>query len=194
MVALNTDLNQDVRAAAIATLGTLNPDTFSHLAAHSETHADVLGFLCLWPRAPRELVEAIIFNPSTPDGALAQLAARSPDSKIIEAISLKQQSLIRSPEIIDAILTNSARTHEAERRAREVREEFFEKHFGVRMIAAEQRVQADAAREAGLADPLLRLNLSVRFGVALFEFFHHPPAFQTLVRPFSRRGPSPPQQ
>lgn len=140
-----------MRAAAIATLGTLNPETLSHLAAHAETHEDVLGFLCLWSRAPRELVEAIIFNPSTPDGALAQLAARSPDSKIIEAISLKQQSLIRSPEIIDAILTNSARTHEAERRAREVREEFFEKQFGVRMIADEQRVQADAARGAEIA-------------------------------------------
>lgn len=151
LVALNADANQDVRAAAIATLGTLNPEAFSHLAAHAETHADVLAFLCLWRRAPRELVEAIIFNPSTPDGALAQLAARSRDSKIIEAISLKQQSLIRSPEIIDAILTNSARTFEAERRAREVREEFFEKQFGVRMIADEQRVQADAARGAEIA-------------------------------------------
>ncbi len=115
------------------------------------------------------MVEAIIFNPSTPDAALAQLAARSPDSKIIEAISLKQQSLIRSPEIIDAILGNSARTSEAERRAREVREEFFEKQFGVRMIADEQRVQADAARETeraesetlsvGCIDDLIRLGL-----------------------------------
>lgn len=151
MVALSADTNEAVRCAATATLGTLEPDGFSHLASHAETHADVLAFLCLWPRAPRELVEAIIFNPSTPDGALAQLAARSPDSGIIEAISLKQQSLIRSPEIIDAILSNSARTFEAERRAREVREEFFEKHFGVRMIAAERRVQADAARGAEIA-------------------------------------------
>ena len=152
LVALNADRHPDVRAAAVTTLGTLNPETFSHLASHADTHVDVLAFLCLWSRAPRELVEAVIFNPSTPDGALAQLAARSPDSKIIEAISTKQQSLIRSPEIIDAILTNSARSSEAERRAREVREEFFEKQFGVRMIADEQRVQADAAREAEIAD------------------------------------------
>jgi hypothetical protein len=169
LVALNTDANEDVRAAAMATMGTLNPEAFSHLAGQAETHADVLAFLCLWPRSPRELVEAIIFNPSTPDGALAQLAARSPDSKIIEAISLKQQSLIRSPEIIDAILTNSARTFEAERRAREVREEFFEKQFGVRMIADEQRVQASATRGAeratrdtlsiGGIEDLIRLGL-----------------------------------
>lgn len=132
-------------------MNTLNPEPFIALAGDPGASPDVLAFLCLWPRAPRELVEAIIFNPSTPDGALAQLAARSPDPRIIEAISLKQQSLIRSPEIIDAILINSARTFEAERRAREVREEFFEKQFGVRMIADEQRIQADAAREAEIA-------------------------------------------
>jgi hypothetical protein len=151
LVALNTDANEDVRAIARATIGTLNPEAFAHLASQAETHADVLAFLCLWPRASRELIEAIVFNPSTPDGALAQLAARSPDSRIIEAISLKQQSLIRSPEIIDAILTNSARSSEAERRAREVREEFFEKQFGIRMIADEQRVQADSARGTEVA-------------------------------------------
>jgi hypothetical protein len=151
LVALNADENEDVREAARATIGTLNPETFSHLASQAETPTDVLAFLCLWPRASRELIEAIVFNPSTPDGALAQLAARSPDSKIIEAISLKQQSLIRSPEIIDAILTNSARSSEAERRAREVREEFFEKQFGIRMIADEQRVQADTARSPEVA-------------------------------------------
>lgn len=148
LVALHADASPDVREAARATFGALDAEIYTGLAARSDTRADVLAFLCLWPRAPRELVEAIIFNPSTPDGALAQLAARSPDPKIIEAISLKQRSLIRSPDIIDAILTNTARTSEAERRAREVREEFFEKQFGVRMIADEQRVQADAARVA----------------------------------------------
>ena len=169
LVVLNADPNEIVRSAVTATLGTLKPEAFSHLATQTGTHVDVLAFLCLWPRSPRELVESIIFNPSTPDGALAQLAQRSPDPKIIEAISCKQQSLIRSPEIIDAILTNSARSFEAERRAREVREEFFEKQFGARMIADEQRAQADAAREAeelerntlsvGGIDDLIRLGL-----------------------------------
>ena len=148
LVVLNADESQDVRTAASETLATLKPEAFTQLASQAGTPPDVLGFLCLWPRSPRELVEAIIFNPSTPDGALAQLAARSPDSKIIEAISLKQQSLIRCPEIIDAILINAARSTEAERRAREVREEFFEKQFGVRMIAEEQKAQAEATRAA----------------------------------------------
>jgi len=148
LVALDSDSNEDVRAALKSTLATLEPEAFSHMAAQADAHPDVLGFLCLWPRAPRELVEAAIFNPSTPDAAIGQLAAHSRDPKIIEAISLKQQSLIRSPGIIEAILANPAHTFEAERRAREIREEFFEKQFGAQMIADEQRVRDDAEREA----------------------------------------------
>ncbi|HJZ66956.1 MAG TPA: hypothetical protein VKF81_02340 [Blastocatellia bacterium] len=151
LVALNTDVDDEVRAAAAATLSTLDPRVLSQLAIQHDTPPDVLGFLCFWPQAPRELIEKVVFNPSTPDAALARLASHSHDSTLIEAISLKQQSLIRCPEIIDAILTNPARTFEAERRAREVREEFFEKQFGAQMIAGEQRAQADAASRAASA-------------------------------------------
>jgi len=171
LVALDSDSdsNEDVRAAIKSTLATLKPEVFSHLAAQPEARPEVLGFLCLWPRAPRELVEVAIFNPSTPDAALGQLAAHSRDPKIIEAVSLKQQSLIRSPGIIEAILANPAHTFEAERRAREIREEFFEKQFGAQMIADEQRVREVAEREAfearrdtvsiGGIEDLIRLGL-----------------------------------
>jgi len=98
-----------------------------------------------------------------------QLALHTSNPRIIEAISLKQQSLIRSPEIIEAILANPARSLEAERNAREVKEEFFEKQFGARMIAGEQKARADAnhAAEAeardtvkvGGIEDLIRLGL-----------------------------------
>jgi hypothetical protein len=171
LVALDSDSdsNEDVRAAIKSTLATLKPEVFSDLAAQPESRPEVLGFLCLWPRAPRELVEVAIFNPSTPDAALGQLAAQSRDPKIIEAVSLKQQSLIRSPGIIEAILANPAHTFEAERRAREIREEFFEKQFGAQMIADEQRVREVAERETleakrdtvsiGGIEDLIRLGL-----------------------------------
>jgi len=199
LVVLNRDESEDVRSAAMSTLGTLNPESFNHLAADHNTDVDVLAFLCLWSRSNRELLEALIFNPMTPDGALAQLAARSPDPKIIEAISLKQQSLIRSPEIIDAILTNIASTPEAERRAREVREEFFEKQFGVRMIADEQRAQADAAKVAeneardtvsvsGIED-LMQLGL-IEEGVDDFLVTE----YEELFGPFESTTPEPEYQ
>jgi hypothetical protein len=85
----------------------------------------------------------------------------------LEAVSLKQQSLIRCPAIIEAILANPRRTAEAERRAREVQQEFFEKRFGAKLVAGEQRAQqqADPAVEeepsliAGSLEDLIALGL-----------------------------------
>ncbi|HWP41687.1 MAG TPA: hypothetical protein VNO14_00530, partial [Blastocatellia bacterium] len=161
LVTLSSDESEEVRAAARSTLDTLDPQTFAALASDRNAPAEVLGFLCLWPRAPREMVEMAIFNSATPDAALARLAAQSRDGAIIEAISLKQQSLIRSPEIIEAILANSACTPEAERRAREVRQEFFEKQFGAEMIAHEQRMRAETEAAARAAEEAARQTVTI---------------------------------
>lgn len=152
LVALTSDENEDVRIAAAATIDTLSPESFASLAADPDAPPNVLGFLCVWPRAPREILETAVFNRSTPEAALLQLVGKSSDPSIIEAISVKQQALIRCPDIIEAILSNAARTPEAERRAREVRQEFFEKQFGIKMVAEEQRLReaAEAAERAAL--------------------------------------------
>jgi hypothetical protein len=161
LVMLGADDSEEIRLAASSTINTLNPVMFAALASETNAPANVLGFLCLWPRAPREIVEAAVFNASTPDAALVRLAADSKDQSIIEAISLKQQSLIRSPEIIEAILSNPARTQTAERRANEVREEFFEKQFGVKLVAEEQRVQAEAEAAASAAREAARDTVAI---------------------------------
>jgi hypothetical protein len=148
LVTLVIDENEEVRTAAATTIEGLDPGAFTAIAGDPAASVDVLGFLCVWGRSSRELLEAIVFNRSTPDLALAQLASRTNDPAILEAISLKQQSLIRAPQIIEAILQNPARTPESERRAREVREEFFEKQFGAQMIAGEQRVRDQGEAEA----------------------------------------------
>ncbi|HXG63811.1 MAG TPA: hypothetical protein VNO70_01820, partial [Blastocatellia bacterium] len=54
----------------------------------------------------------------------------------------------------EAILANPARTPEAERRANEVRQEFFEKEFGAQMVAEEQRARAEAESAAQEARPV----------------------------------------
>ncbi|MEK6302243.1 MAG: hypothetical protein AABO41_16155 [Acidobacteriota bacterium] len=165
LVALANDSSDSIRAVAAATMDNLDPLTFMGLASERNTPASVLGFLCLWRQAPRSLVEAALFNVATPDAALAQLAGSTRHPAIIEAISFKQQSLIRSPSIIEAILANPARTPEAERRVREVREEFFDKQFGAQMVAEQERVRAEAeaverdtVKVGGLED-LIRLGL-----------------------------------
>jgi hypothetical protein len=161
LVVLTGDADESIRYAAAATIDTLKPESFLTLAAEADAPADVLGFLSLWPRAPREMVEVVIFNRSTPDSALARLAANSKNPAIIEAISLKQQSLIRTPEIIEAILANPARTPEAERRASEVRQEFFEKRFGARLVADEKRARAEAESAQRAAEEAARDTLSI---------------------------------
>ena len=161
LVVLTSDNDESVRNAAAATIDTLKPESFLALAAEADAPADVLGFLSLWPRASREMVEVLIFNRSTPDSALARLAATSKNPVIIEAISLKQQSLIRTPEIIEAILNNPARTPEAERRASEVRQEFFEKRFGARLVADEKRAREEAESAQRAAEEAARDTLSI---------------------------------
>lgn len=161
LVALRSDDSPEVRALATATIEKLDPESFIALASNADAPPDVLGFLCAWPGAPRTLVEAAVFNRATPDEALAYLATRSTDSAIIEAISLKQQSLIRLPNIIEAILANPARTPEAERRAREVQQEFFQKQYGAQMVAQEQHARAEAEEAARLAEEAARNTLTV---------------------------------
>lgn len=165
LVALTNDGDESVRSVAAATLETVDPASYIGLASERNTAPGVLGFLCLWQRAPRELVEAALFNAATPDAALVQLASTTRQAAIIEAVSFKQQSLIREPAIIEAVLANPARTPEAERRVREVREEFFDKQFGAQMVAEQERVRAEAEAEerdtvkvGGLED-LIRLGL-----------------------------------
>lgn len=165
LVALTRDESESIRSVASATMDKLDPLTFIGLASERNTPPSVLGFLCLWRQASRELVETALFNAATPDAALAQLAATTRNPAIIEAISFKQQSLIRSPGIIEAILANPAKTPEAERRVREVREEFFDKQFGAQMVAEQERVRAEAeaaerntVKVGGLED-LIRLGL-----------------------------------
>jgi hypothetical protein len=161
LVTLLNDEAENVRSAALSTVDTLKPESFATLAADVNAPAEVLGFLCVWPRAPKEIVEAAVFNKSTPDEALIRVAAESKDGSVIEAVSIKQQSLIRTPGIIEAILANPARTAEAERRAREVREEFFDKQFGADMVAGEQRVRAQAEAAVRAAEEAAKATITV---------------------------------
>jgi hypothetical protein len=191
LVVLASDEDEEIRAAASATIDALDPSSFAALASDDSVNPNVLGFLCLWSRTPRDMIEALIFNPSIPDSALAKLAAYSSDPTIIEAVSIKQQSLIRSPEIIEAILSNPSRTAEAERRALEVRKEFFEKEFGARMVAEEQRARADfrAAAETLTFEDLVGLGL-IEEGIddsILIEY-------ESEFGPFDTELPEPSQQ
>ena len=148
LVALSVGEDAEIARAAEATLDEQPPDALASVAASGETAPAVLSYLAGRPQSGRETQEAIALNALTPDEAVATLARVTSDGSVLELISINQQRLIRAPAIIEALLANTDRTPEAERRAREIQREFFEKERGVRQIAEEMRARGlDAAAE-----------------------------------------------
>lgn len=145
LVALAICPDSEIAAAASETLGAESADNLVFAAKADDSAPAVLSYLATERVGSREIQEALILNNKTPDQALANLAATTSDGSLLEILAINQQRLVRSPEIIEAILANSARTPEAERRARETRQEFFEKERGARQIAEELRARGKNA-------------------------------------------------
>lgn len=144
LVALRESSDPEIAEAAAETLSSQESQDMLIAAKAADTSVAVLGCLASIS-TDREVHEAVILNTNTPDYAVVRLAGSTADGSLLELIALNQQRLVRTPAIIDAILANSARTGEAERRARETRSEFFEKERGARQIAGELRARGKAA-------------------------------------------------
>lgn len=148
LVALRADSDADVARAADETLSTQEPTTLSAAASEPSTPAPVLAYLATRADLGRDAQEAVALNVSTPDEAIVELARVTGEGAVLEVISINQQRLIRAPQIIDAVLSNPARTPDSERRVRETRREFFEKERGARQVADEMRARGmNAAAE-----------------------------------------------
>ena len=145
LVALTGNEDAEIAEAAAETLQAENPDDLLIAAKTDSTAPAVLAYLATQPINNREIHEALILNSNTPDKAMASLAALTADGSLLELIALNQQRLIRSSELIEAILGNASRTAEAERKALETRKEFFEKERGARQIAEELRARGKTA-------------------------------------------------
>jgi len=145
LVALTTSDDAQIASAATDTLKAESSENLLSAASDQETPPNVLAYLATRSDGTPQLYEATILNTQTPDHALAQLAAATPHNSLLELITINQQRLVRSPEIIDAILSNPVCSGEAERRARETRKEFFEKERGARQIADELRARGQTA-------------------------------------------------
>ena len=145
LVALQGSEESEIAEAAKGTLESQAADDLLAAAKSSETSPAVLDYLAEFSQKNREIHEAIILNSRTPDEAIASLASTTSDSSLLDLIATNQQRLVRFPKIIDAILANSDRSGEAERRARETKQEFFEKERGARQIAQELRSRGNGA-------------------------------------------------
>jgi hypothetical protein len=124
-----------------------------------ETSPVILSYFAEKTNLPKEIYQAVIANPNIPDNSVVKIARQTNDGELLEIITLNQQRLIRVPAIIDAILNNSFRTFEADRRASETKREFFEKERGAQQIANELRARgqeaaAEFVEKADFADGL----------------------------------------
>lgn len=145
LVALQHEADTGIAEAAAETLQSLEKDDLVVAARSEDTATSVLSYLATFESGDREIKEAVILNGNTSDEAIANLAATTSDGSLLELISVNQQRLVRFPKIIEAVLSNSARSPEAERRANETRREFFEKERGARQIAQELRARGKSA-------------------------------------------------
>lgn len=145
LVALTSSDDAQIASAATETLKAETSEDLLIAAAAPDTAPTVLAYLATQADGKREVYEATILNTRTPDDALAKLAATTSQSSLLELITINQQRLVRCPEIIEAILRNPACSGLAERRARETRQEFFEKERGARQIADELRARGQTA-------------------------------------------------
>lgn len=105
----------------------------------------VLSYFSRQQDLPVSVQEALVMNAATPAAAIETLASKTLNGSLLELISFNQQLLIQNPSIIDAILKNPSRSPEAERRATEIRREFFEKERGAQQIANELRARGQEA-------------------------------------------------
>lgn len=161
LVALRQSDEVEISEAAKATLEAQDAGDLLDAARSEETSVAVLNYLAVFSKDSRQIQEAVALNNKTSDQAVAGMAASTSDGSLLDLIANNQQRLIRFPKTIDAILANSDRTPEAERRARETKREFFEKDRGAQQVAQELRTRGNNAAAEFFESADLSVGLSV---------------------------------
>jgi hypothetical protein len=172
LVALAEGSDAELSRIARETLSVQEDSALRQAVSSFDAAPRVLDFFVGDDNLPVEIHEAILQNPQTPEQAIVKFARQTQNGELLELISFNQQRLIQNPAIIDAIIANPYRTAEAERRAQEIKREFFEKERGAQQIASELRAQGkDAAAEfieaADFAQDLDESDLSFEDAVLL---------------------------
>src|SRR5581483_5441910 len=115
----------EIAEASRASIAELPPRVVLTFASSEESNADYLSRLLLASH-DQTVVEALIRNKTIPDSAVLDLA-RHAEPAIQEVIVINQARILRTPEILDALLENPTLSIDVRRRALETREEFFDK-------------------------------------------------------------------
>jgi hypothetical protein len=145
LVAMAVGTDEELSENARTTLASQNETDLRNFVSSGETAPHALSYLIGEENLPGAVHEAILTNPKTPTPAIINFSRSSKNGELLELISFNQQLMIQNPAIIDALIGNPYRTAEAERRASEIKREFFEKERGAQQIANELRAQGKEA-------------------------------------------------
>jgi hypothetical protein len=175
----------EIAQSALGSLNSQDEKSLGVIVKSDQVSPDILEFFAARENLSPPVREAILSNPQTPPSAIVKFARETQNGDLLEFLSYNQQLLIRVPAIIDAILGNSFRTAEAERRAQETKREFFEKERGAQQILNELRSRGmDAAAEfieraefaRNLQDVSTDTNLSYKDAILIAEHIEVPDA------------------
>lgn len=175
LVILSNNEDKELSSAAEKTLKSQDSERLKSVISSESVAPLVLHYFATQETLSQDVYEAVIANPRTPNESIVQFARNASNGDLLEVLSFNQQLLIKTPAIIDAIIANPYRTAEAERRASEIKREFFEKERGAEQIAKELRAQgkeaaAEFIEKAEFTDNLLEVSDddSLDFDDALF--------------------------
>ncbi len=181
LVALANGSDAELAKNARQTISSQDLTALKDAVGSNEVAPRVLDFFADYENLPNDICEAIVQNTRTPEQSIVKLARKTTSGDLLELISFNQQLLIKTPAIIDAIIANAYRTSEAERRAQEIKREFFEKERGAQQIINELRAQgkeaaAEFVEKAEFADNPEAFDLSFEDAILLAEHIEVPDA------------------
>lgn len=145
LVALAGGGDAELKQSAGETLASQDGEEIENIVKSVEIAPRVLDYFAARNDLPKAIHAAILTNPKTPAATIIKFARSTSNGELLELVSFNQQLLIKIPAIIDAIIANPYRTAEAERKASEVKREFFEKERGAAQIAGELRARGKIA-------------------------------------------------
>ena len=179
LVAFYEGSDAELKEVARETLRSQQPDALELTIRTTDVAPRVLAYFSDQIDLPGSVHEAILTNVRTPPTAIAKFAGKTQNGPLLELISFNQQLLIQNPAILEAIIANPNRTPDAERRASEIKREFFEKERGAQQIADELRAQGNVAaaeflEQAEFAGDLEGSGLSIEDALFLAQHIEVP--------------------
>ena len=124
--------DEEVANAARASITELPPNIVLTFTSSEESDPAYLSRL-MGSTHDTVVLEALIRNKAVPDDAVVALARRA-EPAVQDIIIINQARILRTPEILDALLANPQLSPDVNRRVLETREEFFDKKARIQHV------------------------------------------------------------